>query len=362
MKTLFQSTVAEFFRQRSGMFFVVIAVLFGFLSGREHYAFAVFFLTDQFGILYLLAIWVAYTLFCGHFLINLWRQPEYHFIYHTRLWGRVERLIKFSWIGAGFLQPLLFYGIYIFCIAYQNGLLVSYWPVPVYFILLCLLLSAFASWRVHHPDLIVAHQKKINLVKFPRPVNWLWWSVEWLFREKGVTVLLCKAGAAVVFVCTLLYYGTDDYDLRLPAIGLSLGYLLNIGLSWEIFQWENVIWMWGRSLPLSTSRRWLRVIAVHALIILPETLICLRYDVITFVEMVQLYALGLSLLLLFHTRLYKKSGLLEDAMQPAFAGFVILTLLIMYKIPVLIIALTAMLYAGYTFFRSYSGQTNLSRS
>jgi hypothetical protein len=362
MKTLLKSTVSEFFRQRSGMFFVIIAVLFGFLSGREHYTFAVFFLTDRFGMLYLSVIWLIYTLFCGHFLLNLWRQPEYHFVYNARLWGTARRLLRFSWIGVGFLQPLLFYGIYMFCIGYQDNLLGHYWPVPVYFTILCLLLSGVASWRVHHPDLIADNQKNTKFAKFPRPANWLWWSVEWLFREKGVTLLLCKAGAAVVFMCTLLYYGTDDYDLRLPAIGLSLGYLLNIGLSFEIFQWDNVIWMWGRSLPLAVSKRFFRIVAIHALIILPETLIYFRYEIISFIEIVQLYTLGLSLLLLFHTRLYKKSGLMEDSMQPVLIGFVILTLLIMYKIPVVAIAFSAIFLAGYQFYRFYSGQKTINYS
>jgi hypothetical protein len=362
MKTLLKSTVSEFFRQRSGMFFVFIAVLFGFLTGREHHAFAAFFLTDRFGMLYLLLIWLAYTLFCGHFLVNLWRQPEYHFVYHTRLWDTGSRWLGFGWIAAGFLQPLMFYGIYMFCIGYQDGSLENYWLVPVYFAAVCVVLSGVASWRVHHPDLIVSNKQNTKLKIFPRPVSWLWWSVEWLFREKGVTVLLCKAGAAVVFVCTLIYYGTDDYDLRLPAIGLSLGYLLNIGLSYEIFQWYNVVWKWGRSLPLTVFKRFLRIVLIHAMIILPETLICFRYEVITFAEILQLYMLGLALLLLFHASLYKKSGLLEDFMQPALIGFVILTLLIMYKTPVLMIAFGALSYAGYQFFRSYSGQKNIGQS
>jgi hypothetical protein len=64
MRVLFNATVTEFFKQRAGMFFVVIGLLFGFMSGNEHHAFAVFFLTAEFGMLYLLVIWFAYTLFC----------------------------------------------------------------------------------------------------------------------------------------------------------------------------------------------------------------------------------------------------------------------------------------------------------
>ena len=58
MKTILISTVSEFFKQRAGMFFVLIGILFGFLGGREHHAFAAFFLTDRFGMLYLFGIWL----------------------------------------------------------------------------------------------------------------------------------------------------------------------------------------------------------------------------------------------------------------------------------------------------------------
>jgi len=353
MKALFTATVTEFFRQRAGMFFVMIAVLFGFLSGREHHAFAVFFLTDRFGMLYLFLVWFAYTLFCIHFLLNLWKQQEYHFVFQTRLWGNKKRLGRFSIIALGFLQPLVFYGIYVFAVAYQAGLLDSAWPIPIYYLLLTSALAIAAEWRIQNPRLAVNKKHLTGKWQLPRPVSWIYWSIEFLFREKGVTLLICKTGAAIVFVCTLIYYGTDDYDLRLPAIGLSLGYLLNIGLSYELFRWESVVWMWNRSLPLSINRRFLRTMLIHALLILPETLICLRYHVLSFGDAVQLYSLGLGLIMMFHVYLYKKNGLLEDSMQPVLIGFVILTLLILYKIPVLVIASSCVLFSYYIFLKWY---------
>lgn len=338
MKALFTAAVSEFFKQRAGMFFVVIAVLFGFLSGREHHAFASFFLTDRFGMMYLFLIWLAYTIFCIHFLLNLWKRQDYHFVFQTRLWNFKTRLGRFSLIASGFLQPLVLYGIYMIVVAYQDGFLYRVWPLPLYYTMLILSIILAAEWRINNPRLVVNKKQGISHWQLPRPVSWIYWSIEWLFREKGVTLLICKTGTAIVFICTLIYYGTDDYDLRLPAIGLSLGYLLNVGLSYELYQWESVIWMWNRSLPVSVSRRFLRAMFIHALIILPETLICLRYDVLSFGDAVQLYSLGLGIIMLYHTYLYKKNGLLEDSMQPVLTGFVILTLIILYKIPVLIIA------------------------
>jgi len=348
MKTILITTVSEFFKQRAGMFFVLIGILFGFLSGNEHHAFAVFFLTDKYGMLYLIIIWLLYTLLCIHFLLNIWKQQAYGFIYYTRLWSTGKRFCRFIILALGFIQPLLYYGIYMFSVALKDKLLARIWPIFLFYIVLSLAIVGSADWRIRNPRLFV--NKKQWISNFPRPVSWIYWSLEWLLREEGVTLLVCKTGSAIVFVGTLLYYGTDSsYDLRLPAIGLSLGYLLNIGLSYELFQWESLVWLWNRSLPTSMNRRFIRALILHAIIILPETMIIFRYDVLTLSETVQLYGLGLGILMTFHTYIYKKNGLLEDTMQAVLIGFIVLTLLVLYKIPVLIIAITGLGFSYYMY-------------
>ncbi len=330
------------------MFFVLIGILFGFLSGNEHHAFAAFFLTDRFGMVYLLIAWLLYTLLCIHFLLNLWKQQTYGFVYFTRLWSNRKRFYRFIILAFGFIQPLLYYGIYLISIAVQDKLLSRVWPIFVFYAFLSLAIVASAEWRIRNPRLFV--NKKEGISKFPRPVSWIYWSLEWLIREKGITLLVCKTGSAIVFVGTLLYYGTDpSYDLRLPAIGLSLGYLLNIGLSYELFQWENSIWLWNRSLPTSMNRRFVRALVLHMIIILPETLIVLRYNVLNFSETAQLYGLGLAIIMLFHTYLYKKTGLLEDTMQAVLIGFVLLTLLVLYKIPIPGITLALLVFTYFVY-------------
>jgi hypothetical protein len=361
MKAILLATVSEFFKQRAGMFFVLIAVIFGFLSGAEHHALAIFFLTDRFGMLYILILWTLYAFLCLHFLLNLWKQPAYHFVYQTRLWSVQKRFFRFGLIALGFLQPLIYYGLCIMAVAYQDHLLKRVWPVFVFYLILILAVAAGTEWRIRNPRLFVSNRRRVGKWHVRRPLSWIYWSLEWLVREKGVTLLICKTGSALVFVCTLLYYQTDTYDLRLPAICLSLAYLLNTGLSYELFQWENVVWLWNRSLPLSIQQRFGRMLLIHALIILPETLICFRYHTLTMAEIIQLYGLGLSVLLLFHTRLYRKNGLLEDSIQPVLIGFVVLTLLVLYKIPVLLIAVSGFLYSWFVFQKWYAGKQEQSK-
>jgi hypothetical protein len=356
MKVLLISTVQTFFRQRSGMFFVLIALLFGFLSGREHYAFAIFFLTDAFGMFYLGGIWFLYTLLCLHYIKTLWVQPEYSFIYEARLWSVIKRTIRFLFMALGFLQPILYYGVYIISVAGQAHLLSRAGLIFVWYFLLSLSLIAVAEWRIRHPRLFDSKNKTMLNWPFPRPVSWIYWSFEWLLRERGLTMLACKVGVFVVFVSTLIYYNTDTYDLRLPTVGLTLGYLLNIGISYELFHWENKIWLWNRSLPFSRTSRFNKILLAHAILIIPETLIVIRSQVLSFLEMAQLYGIGLAVLMLFHAYLYRKAGLLEEMMKPVLVGFVVFTLLVLYKVPVWGLGCAGLISTYYLYSKSYGNK------
>jgi len=348
MKMLLISTVSAFFRQRAGTFLVLLGVLFGFLSANEHHAFAVFFLTGSYGMLTLFFIWLIYSLLCVQFLINTWELPEYTFIFHARTWPAPVRMRRFAVQALGFLQPILYYGVYLLTIAIQDKLFARLWPIIPFYVVLMLMLTSAAEWRIRKPVLYVAAKSKsIIQWPFPRPASWLYWSMEWLVRERGITLLVGKTGAMLVAAGTMLYYSTGDYDIRMPAVGMSLAYLLNLGLSLELYQWEAEIWLWGRSLPVPIWKRWVRIAAAHFVLIVPETVVVLRSGALSFAEAGQLYLLGLAILLVSHLYLYKRAGLPENAMQVFLFAFIALTLLILYKIPLLLLAACGLLFSLY---------------
>jgi hypothetical protein len=355
MKMLLTSTVSAFFRQRAGMFLVLLGVLFGFLSANEHHAFAVFFLTGTYGMLSVFVIWLIYSLLCVQFLVNTWKLPEYTFIFHARTWSASVRAQRFVVQSMGFLQPILYYGVYLLVVAIQDKLLARLWPIIPFYIVLMLMLTLAAEWRIRKPVLYVPVKSK-GMIKWafrwlalPRPASWLYWSMEWLVRERGITLLVGKTGAMLVAAGTMLYYSTGEYDIRMPAVGMSLAYLLNLGLSFELYQWEGEIWLWGRSLPVPVWVRWGRVVMAHLILIVPETLVVLRSGALGFAEVAQLYCLGLTILIVSHLYFYKRSGLPENAMQAFLFGFIGLTLLVLYKIPLLLLAGFGLLFSLYAF-------------
>ena len=355
MKVLLSSTVREFYRQRAGFFLVAVFILFGFLSSREHYAFALFFLTDTWGMLTLLIVWVAYTLLCAQFLANQLVQPEYVFLQNAYLWPLSQQIIRLLGMTLGFLLPLIFYGIYVTSIARQEKMLDKIWPMFACWLLLSAFLTAVAEWRLRHPDVAASTRKTSFQLPFRRPNNFIFWTLEWLLRERGFTLLLSKIGVFLFMIAALVYDSTGTYDLRLPAVGFTLAYLLNAGLSYELYLWENEVWLWGKSLPFGKAKRFGRVVILHAILLLPETFLVIGQGTrLMWDELAQLYILGLGTLILYHTGLYRSSKLLEETLQPVAIGFIILTFAILYKIPVALLATILSIGAFISWRRWYS--------
>ena len=340
MKVLLLSTVREFYRQRAGFFLVAVFVLFGFLSGSEHYAFALFFLTDEWGMVALGVVWMAYALLCAQFLANQLVQPEYVVLHNARLWPPGRRFGRLLAVALGFILPLILYGIYVLSIARQEQVVEKAWPMFSYWLLLALFIAAVAEWRLRKPDVASSARKGSFKIPFRRPANYLFWTLEWLLRERGFTLLLSKVGVFLFMVAALVYDSTGTYDLRLPAVGFTLAYLLNAGLSYELYLWENEVWLWGKSLPFGKGMRFIRVLLIHAILLLPETFLTVRYETrLAWHELAQLYALGMSALVLYHAHLYRRAALLEETLQPVAVGFIMLTFAILYKVSVVLLAL-----------------------
>ncbi len=344
------STVQEFYKARVGLFFVLIVVLFGFLSGVEHRAIALFFLGSNLGISSLFIVWLLYTFLCGQFILQLWKTPAYHFVYQTRLWSKAKQIKRFGWMAFGILQPLAYYGIFLFYIAFQENKWLGFWPVPLIFCALVLLILAITIWRIQNPVLYVAKDKS-SLFKIPiiRPKSMIYWSLEYLIRQKSVTLLLSKFAVIIIFNAALSYYSIGEFDIRMPAWCLSLAYLLNLGLSYELYRWDTEIMIWARSLPIFLKTRYNRLLFSHVLLLLPETVLFFKSNELTFVEMASIYVLGWSLIMLFHTWFYYSKKSLEDSIQTVLFAFVALTFAILYKVSILLLAVV-LFYASYRFF------------
>lgn len=353
MKVLFEATVTEFYRQKAGFFAALLLIGFGVLTEREHYGLALFFLTGSPA-----GFWIAvflYAAMAGITWNSCWKSPPYAFVYQARMLAWPSRIFLLTCLSLGVLLPVIAYSTWITYVAWKESYphnLCLIWAAPM---TVMLILLTGADWRLKHPSTYYAQKKTRTIFSFARPASPIFWTLEWLVREKGLTLLLCKLGAAVGTAATQLYYGTDTYDLRLPAIGMAVSTLANIGLSYEIYQWDQKHWQWGQTLPLSLARRALDLAAIHFLLLLPDFLISVRYGwhLLSVGDLLQLILLQLCILLAYHSDLYRTRLPLEKTLGRVFVGVVTLTLMVLYKIQLPILACILLLPA-YHSYRKFS--------
>ena len=163
----------------------------------------------------------------------------------------------------------------------------------------------------------------------------LLWTIEWLFRERGLTLLLTKLGSSLAIAATLWYYSTDEFDLRLPAVGLSFAALANLGISYETYRWRVEAWSWSRTLPLKRRQRVLDIVFTHFLLLIPELFVITRYGLseLEVIDLIQLFFFTCSILISYHGLLSFFNLPLENSLKRLFFPYIVLTILIMYQIP-----------------------------
>lgn len=333
MDILMQTTVREFYKQRAGFFMVVILCGFGFMTPREHFGIAVFFLTSSplnfgaFSTLYVGLVWFFWN--------HLWKSRAYSFIYLLRLLPLRTRLVELICIAVGLLLPLILYFIWIFFVAAQLSLWNSLLTRSVFLLLWTGTLVAAGNYRLTHPNTSYTKRTVRSFLKRKRPVSMPLWTIEWLFRERGLTLLLTKLGSSLTIAATLWYYSTDEFDLRLPAVGLSFAALANLGISYETYRWRVEAWSWSRTLPLKRRQRVLDIVFTHFLLLIPELFVITRYGLseLEVVDLIQLFFFIWSILISYHGLLSFFNLPFENSLKRLFFPYIVLTILIMYQIP-----------------------------
>jgi len=343
MNILTRSFVVGFYRQRVGFFLLVIALAFGIMTSREHTALAALITENLIALLLCTLTWVFYLIMVLHYCRRIFSDPAYRFIYELRFLQVFARWKSWLAIAAGMLAPVWLYAAFIAATGFKNGIPSAGILITCIVALLLATACLFLERRLHTPLAAYAPSRKANISRLPykRPVSWIFWSLEWLIRERGLTLLLTKSATLFLLAGVLPLYEPERYDLRLPAFLFLVTGAIHAGLSQELFHWENSAYLNRRALPVPLIRRYTEATLVHAAMLLPEIILSLRYGwkLFTLAEWLSLQFFLISLLVFFYISRYKHTQPLEESPGSLLAGFVTLTLAILYNIPLILMGL-----------------------
>jgi hypothetical protein len=235
------------------------------------------------------------------------------------------------------LLPIMAYAAFLMTLAIPNRLFSSIASLLLAFATLVLVLSTFIIIRLsyYHSDKIYVHIPFFS--RFARP-SWLFF-IEYLFRGDPVLFTLSKAYSCLVIIGASALYKTDQFDLRLITTGVLLSYVGNASILHKYCWFLYHKLKFTLNLPISFARFSANQLLTLMLLILPETIVFLRYyPLATDVsDIVGIILFGLGITILSFSFLLLKQLELSQFITRIFWLIVLTTFLILFSIHPLIL-------------------------
>lgn len=355
IKLLYRVFTLPFFQDNITLFLLVIGLGGGFMSGREHIALAEFFIGSSTLLLIPILVWTFYTIkIIGYNAAKL-KQPENNFLFSTILFPRFKQGLLLGTIILNQFSPALLYGAFLVGIAKQHHQTTSILQIVGSLTLLLLVIGAGFSYSLRrpNPDKKLSRLTKFFHRSFRRP-SYLF-AFEWITRNHTWTFIGTKVFSCLLLAGTLLLYQTDSYDYRLLGMAIALVSGIHAQLIYELHRFDNFHFAVMRQLPFSLGKRIMLLLLTLLLIWIPEGGVLLTYFPTTLPHLLQAIALllAMSLNVGLYGFLYRRDLGQEPMMWNVFLVTMGLIALILFKIPLWILASVGVLAGLYWMNRYY---------
>lgn len=349
--------VLPFYRAHTGFFILLFLLAFGFIRNTEHLAIATYFSANTQLLLLLMLVWGMYYLRSIIFTRN-WMQQSQNFYWMQQfiLLPRIPQISGF-WLAQLLINlPMTFYG---FFIAVQ-GINQGYWlnvSLILSYSLVTIVLPAIFYRKVLYGVYPEASQSSLGIYicrKWEKP-RWLWFP-SYLLKFKPLLLLFTKLLSLLLIIAVFNLYYTDTYDWRLLGIGVFVAFYLNGVLVYNKLHFDTVKMSGLLNLPLTASRRTLQHMLDYALLVIPEWMVMFRYwpgEESGWI-LLQLLLFGMFLLWMLQQYMWQTSFHLENLGVKDFFMFILISILLLFSVPVWVFILMFFLYSLWVNFRWYS--------
>lgn len=344
-----------FYRQNAFFFLIAIAFCCGFLSGREHIALAQFFVSAPFTLLFPFLVWISYALKAHIYIRQAACRKENEFLrYVIILLPKSIRYISVLLVWINILMPVIMYASFLVFIAVQFKQYASVGIVITYLIMMITIGTMMTSSLLIYPD----RERKISLLKtwldkkFRKPYSLI--ITEWVIRRDLLTFVAIKILSSLLLSAILFIYSVEFYDNRLLAMAIVIAFGGGGAFIFLIHQLESTHLSWIRNLPLTLTQRLTSKFFCLAILCLPEA--CIVYGnfpgILEGTDFLLFTLLGLSILILFHGLLYRKSLPIKKFIRMTFYLTLLEVMLLLFRIPVLAVVIFNISF-GILLYRKY---------
>jgi hypothetical protein len=352
---LSKSFAREFFRMNSGFFLLFGTLAFGFMSEIEHRALAQFFVSTSITAMIPSAVWLLYTMMIIRFNRNQLQLDENRFLFNLQFLSTSKQAFLGTAVFSVQFSPALAYAIYLIKNAVTLPTFYSIGIIVAAVVLCTVSGSAILFRNLNRPyrKRTVSRLKGFLDRRYVKPITHFY--VEWLLRKDPFMLLATKifTGAVLLGVCNL--YRHEAYDWRLMAMSITLCGIANIVIVFHLVNYEHFFIGWIKNLPLKKSTRLLRLVMIMIFFLLPEFVVLLKnYPSTLNPSRIALDAFFLVSIITFLVGfMHTAAAPLEYFIRKSLWIFVVLIVMILFKIPLTVLAGINTISGGVLFMRHY---------
>lgn len=349
--------VKTFYKSNTTFFLLVIGLCGGFMRSQDHIAVAELFVSSPFLLMIPITIWSLYALKVIQFNQSILTHSENEFIFNFNVLPASTQWLALLTVLASQLLPVIFYGIFLIAMSTKLQLPTSIILIVIAILVLLVLASKKLQHALHHPnqDRSVSRLKRIFDTSFTKP--FFMFFIEWIVRRQPLLVIGTKLFSAAVLLAVTYLYSTDVYDDRLLGMAIIISTTAGAQLMGEMHRFDNFYFAMLRQLPINFLKRFLYTSVTILLISLPEIGLLITYFPQNLSRMVipESIVFMISVCVFIYGNLYAKKKSLEELMPLIFILAMLSIVLILFKIPMLVLAIINLLWGLFIWQKHYYG-------
>jgi hypothetical protein len=296
----------------------------------------------------------VYFLFNILFAYRTLAKKEFYIFYNTNQLPGIKPII--IWTYAYFMcSPLsIYYGIHMIFRGLHEGFVF----MPIAVLIFHLVFTVLGGFILYFRTLKAQESSfnfnfQLSIFGFFRKPFPFFYLAE-LIKNRPIMYILVKVFTFLIISFFIYLYPTDEYDHRLFSIALVMVVFSNYPLMQEWLIFENQKLNFVKALPISAIKHIFYMLCTIMILVLPE-IILFGIKSTPFVDLAYVFSWAISLIfiLLGLKSIFYLPVKTEFMQQNLFWVFVVLLILIMYKIPILLLAFPICVFSAWSIYRFY---------
>lgn len=322
-----------FYRAHAGTFLFVAFVMFGMVEPSQllgyHMTLMLAFISNPLMMLAVFAVWLLYTFKCWHFVAGqVFALHQQFLFYSSSSYQRSKQFTAWFILQAAIALPVLAYALIAVGVGVKHGLYVGALIVLLYIILL-VAVSAWFYMRLIN-QLIDGSSQSVVLKltkRWKKPYFSLY--IYHVFDKLKLKYVITKGISYLIITGVFLMFADVSHDLRVAGIALLAIAVAHSVMIFDERQFEETFLIFSRTLPYSRIQLFLSFLGVYFVLLLPEAIwLFVRFSP---VMALGLLAFALSLILLYHSLLYRFGLNMEKYMTWVLGLFMVLFWVVMFR-------------------------------